>query len=68
MSIPELIRTIRLKLCLEQKEFAQKLGVSPAAICNYERGLRVPRLPTIRKIKLLVEKNKLKVSMDDFFN
>ena len=68
MSSAQTIKRIRINLCLEQDEFAQKLGITKSAICNYERGLRIPRLSIIRKMRDLAKENGMEFSVDDFLN
>lgn len=68
MSSSQTIKKIRLSLCLDQKEFAEKLELSTSTICGYERGYRTPRLPIIRKLLEIAKKNGMKLSIDDFIN
>ena len=41
------LRELRQKRELQQKDLARKIGVSYAAISNYESGLRQPHLSSI---------------------
>lgn len=50
MTVGERIREYRKKSGLTQKELGEKLGVSNVHIGQYERGLRNPRLPQLKKI------------------
>lgn len=50
MIVGENIRKCRKKQGLTQKELAEKLGVSYTVISQYERGIRYPKLETIKKI------------------
>lgn len=68
MSASDTIKRIRINLCLEQKDFAQKIGVTVAAISNYERGIRRPRLPIIKKLKELADENNIPVKIEDFLD
>jgi transcriptional regulator with XRE-family HTH domain len=68
MSGAEIIKKIRISLGLEQGEFANKIGVSKSSICNYERGIRTPRFPIIRKIRELAKINGMEFSIEDFLN
>lgn len=61
-----MIRKIRLSFCLEQKEFAELIGMSKQAIWQYEKGLRKPRLPAIRKLLALAKKKDIKTCTEDF--
>lgn len=50
MKIGERIRTYRLQAGLTQKQLGEKLGVSNVNIGQYERGLRNPKLPQLKRI------------------
>ena len=67
MSAATTIKKIRIQLCLERIEFAQKLGISHSSLCNYETGVRAPKLSVIRKIRELAKENGMDVPVDDFF-
>ena len=41
---------VRKFLGLNQKEFADLVDITPAAVCQIEKGLRLPELKTIVKI------------------
>lgn len=68
MSASETVKKIRITLCLEQTEFAEKLGVTAAAVCNYERGTRIPRFPIIKKMRKLAHENGLDFSVEEFLD
>ena len=68
MSAASEIKRIRHLLVLQQKEFAEQLRITRAAISNYESGKRMPTMPIIRKIIELAKKNKVKVNLEEFFN
>jgi len=57
------LKNLRKKYQLTQKELAEKLGVSPAAIGLYEQNRRTPDIELIRKIA-----NIFKVSTDYLIN
>jgi len=65
MSTAEQIKKIRLKLCLNQAEFASALCISNSCISYYESGAREPSFSTIRKILALAKKNNIKVTLED---
>lgn len=44
------MKDIRLKRGMTQKELAIAIGVTDAAICQYETGAREPTLDTLRKL------------------
>lgn len=44
------LKTIRENLNLNQSQFADKLGISQAAISQFEDGKRVPSIETLDKI------------------
>jgi putative transcriptional regulator len=68
MSCQKTVKRIRMNLCLEQGEFAELLGITKGAICHYENGLRMPRLPIIRKMRQIAKENNLHIPLEDFFN
>ena len=68
MKIKDTIKYLRRSLVLEQKEFADLLGIDKSSICNYEHGTRKPRIPIIRKMLELAKQHKLKISPEDFLN
>lgn len=68
MSAAQAIKRIRMALLFEQEEFAELIGVSKQSVCNYEKGVRQPRLPVIRKILEVAKKNKIKASAEDFLS
>jgi transcriptional regulator with XRE-family HTH domain len=45
-----LVRSCRERAGLSQRELAHRAGTSAAAICNYERGDRIPRTTTLARI------------------
>ena len=44
------MKEIRLERGMTQKELATAIGVTDAAICQYETGAREPDLDTLRKL------------------
>lgn len=46
MIVGSKIKEKRLQLGLSQEELGQKLGVTKASICGYEKGTRTPTLDT----------------------
>ena len=68
MITKEAVKKLRHMLLMEQKEFAQALGISPSAVCNYERGTRCPAIHIIKKMKELADKNDIQISISDFLN
>ncbi len=62
------VKKIRICVGLEQEEFAKLVGVSKAAISNYERGLRTPRFPIIKKMRELAKDAGLDVPVEEFLN
>lgn len=53
MQLGERIRMLREEHRYQQKEIAEKLGVSPQAFSNYENGKREPDLLTILRLAKL---------------
>lgn len=55
------IKKIRLSKGLNQKEFAEVLGVSIVAVSQWETGTREPRPNNIKKILAYCKENGIKV-------
>lgn len=68
MSASKTIKDMRIKLCLEQQKFADLLGITRVAICNYESGRRIPKLAIIRKMRALAKENGMDIPVEDFLN
>lgn len=49
MSIAKKIRNLRKKRGLTQKELGKRLGILPELVSNYERGVRNPKIETLKK-------------------
>jgi len=47
------IKEERKKLGLSQKDLAELLSVSPAAVCQWEKGLTSPREHTAKLLSLI---------------
>ena len=50
MQTGDRIKQVRLKAGITQAELAKRLGVTPQAISQYERGIKKPKIETLRKI------------------
>lgn len=48
--MPYTLKQLRALRDLTQKEVADELGVSELTLANYEKGIRQPTAPTIKKI------------------
>ena len=68
MMTKETIFKLRQELCMEQKELAVLIGVSKQSLWAYEKGVRNPSRPVVRKLMELVKKHKLKFKLEDFMN
>lgn len=44
------IKELRMKSCMSQKEFAEKMGESQQTVCLWESGKRIPKATVIEKI------------------
>lgn len=49
------IRMARLRLGLTQAELARRAGVDERTVRNCERGVRVPRRETLRRLRAVVD-------------
>jgi transcriptional regulator with XRE-family HTH domain len=45
-----MIRTARRRSGLTQRELAERVGTSAAAVCLYESGQRLPRVDTLERL------------------
>ncbi len=41
-NFPSLIRSLRVRLGLSQRDLAKLLGITPGSICNWEKGVSTP--------------------------
>ena len=65
MNLAEMIKHYRLKAGLTQEDLGRYLSYSAGAVSNYEKGIRTPDVPTMKKIaealdiplNLLIEAN-----------
>lgn len=48
--VAAVIRTLRARSGLSQRELAARAGTSAAAICHYETGRQTPRVDTLRRL------------------
>lgn len=64
-----ILKMAREKAGLSMQELGEKVGVSPAAICRYEQGQRIPKIQIAKRLakvlgvkwyELLEEKKGLK--------
>ena len=66
MSSAITVKNMRNKLCLQQGEFAEKIGVTKSAVCNYEKGRATPSRPVIRELLRIARENNIDISVEDF--
>ena len=59
MNYKTLIKELRNKMLLTQKEFAEFLCVSIASVARWETGVNEPTMKIKRKLKELCEKNNM---------
>jgi transcriptional regulator with XRE-family HTH domain len=50
VDIATFLHACRVDAGLTQRELAARAGTSPAAVCHYERGSRVPRADTVVRL------------------
>lgn len=62
------VKKLRMTLCLQQDEFGKHLGVTGGTICNWESGIRHPRLPKIRLMANLAKDNNVPFILEEFFD
>lgn len=66
MAINQAIRSLRMALCMEQRELAEKIGVTKSSMSLYENSKRHPRLRVIRKMLELAKTVNLELTVEDF--
>lgn len=60
--VGEKIKNARLTVSITQAELARRLGVTPQAISQYERGIKKPKIETIERIADALGVNWLQLS------
>lgn len=55
MSIQTNLKELRLKRGLTKKQLAELIGVHPKTYSNYEAGITLPRIKTIRQLAILFD-------------
>lgn len=63
--IPENIRSLRVKLGYTQEQIAKYLGVSTAAVTQYETGTRIIPAATVSKLALLFNVEEYELYMEE---
>ena len=59
-----IIKEIRNKLFLTQTELAEKLGVSLATVCRWEKGTFEPTMKVKRRIAELCKENNIEMKAE----
>ena len=62
----ELVRDIRITMCMTQKEFSEEVGISSITISRYEQGKRHPSFKILRSIIEIANKNGFSITATDF--
>lgn len=62
MEILTNIRAVRLAADMTQEELAQRMGVHPAAVCQWERGRNYPRMELAIRMACILD-----CGLDDIF-
>lgn len=65
MTVGERIKAARMQVGLTQKELAEKLGVPYQSIGQWERGIRNPKLSSVRRIAEALDKPLVTLLPDD---
>lgn len=71
LTFGELLKSWRISEEVSQKEFALKLGISPANLCDLEKGRKIPspsRAAGIAKRLGLPEALLVQIALQDFIN
>lgn len=53
--MPLTLKAIRVNKGLSQEEASKLIGISKDTLCNYERGITFPDVPTLKKIEEVYE-------------
>lgn len=62
-----IIRTLRQKAGMTQRELAEACGLGQSAIGNYEAGFRKPSFGVVAKVVTVIRSRGVRVSIDDIF-
>lgn len=62
-----IIRTLRQKAGMTQRELAEACGLGQSAIGNYEAGVRKPSFGVVAKVVRVIRSRGVRVSIDDIF-
>lgn len=65
MAAGQLLKEIRTKLNLPQRQLALAIKITPQLWCNYEKGKRVPSLKTWLKIIEFAKSKGIDIDFDD---
>jgi predicted transcriptional regulator len=68
MKAAKAVKKVRLNMFLSVQQFATMLNVTPQTIRNYERELRDPKINIIERIVEIAKKNKIGITVNDFFD
>ena len=55
LEVSQILRARREQAGMSQRVLAGRLGVTPASVCYYESGKRMPSMATLMKIKNVLE-------------
>ncbi len=61
------VKQLREKMLLTQKEFANVLNVSRTTVSAYESGIAIPRFKMIRKLIDLGQENGIEIDVNDIY-
>jgi DNA-binding XRE family transcriptional regulator len=68
MAYANVFKFVRRSLLMEQSEFAKKLKISHASVCNYENSKQRPRITIIKKLKELADKHHINIRLEELFD
>lgn len=66
MSVKDAFKSLRCKLCVNQAELAELIGVTKPSISAYETGKRRPSFKVVRRIKERAAERGIKINPEDF--
>ena len=68
MKSSKAVKSIRMQLFKDRKQFAEMVGISQQSIIHYENSLRRPKLSIIKKMIDIAKENNIEISPSDFFD
>ena len=68
MSAQDCLKNARIKLGMNQREFAELLEINKGVYCMYENGSRIPSFPKVRHMVKKLKEEGIDYEYTDFRN